>query len=177
MGKRPRIKNELIGEVIVDEIAYVQNKSSKNARKILDKSEHIEIEIWCDKHYYNRVQLGDENGKREGIEEDSIKDLVIKSIQHLFYYSFKVKNFSFINFGEASRNVRIVLQEHKGKNVLNVVVEFHHLEKNKYQVTVITAMQKDDFSISVGQYALQMDDDSSILRKFDGKNLVNVDNL
>jgi len=93
MGKRPRKTNTLIGEIIVDEIAYAQNKSSKNARKILDRSEHIEIEIWCDQHYYNRVQLGDQNGKREGIDEDSIKNLVIKSIPHLFYYSFKVKNF------------------------------------------------------------------------------------
>jgi hypothetical protein len=136
MGKRPRKTNELIGEIIVDEIAYVQNKSSKNARKILDRSEHIEIEIWCDQHYYNRAQLGDENGKREGIDEDSIKDLVIKSIQHLFYYSFKVKNFSFINFSIGSRNIRTVLQESKGNGTLNVVAEFHHLEKNKYQATV-----------------------------------------
>lgn len=177
MGKRPRIKNELIGEVIVDEIAYLQNKSSKSAKKILEKSEHIEIEIWCDKHYYRRVQLGDENGKREGIEEHSIKDLVVKSIQHLFYYSFKVKNFAFINFGETSRNVRIVLQELKEKSILNVVAEFHHLKKNKYQVTVITAMQKDDFAIGLGQYALEIDGDSSFLRKFDGRGLVNVDNL
>lgn len=121
------------------------------------------------------MQLGDQNGKREGIDEDSIKNLVIKSIPHLFYYSFKVKNFSFINFAQGSRNVRTVLQEHKENSTLNVVVEFHHLEKNKYQVTVITAMQIDNFTISLGQYVLEIDGDVSILKKFDGINSIDMD--
>lgn len=83
MGSRKRIEKKLIGEVVMDELAYIPNKSSKNARKVLDKIEHIEIEIWCDKHYYTRVNIGDEHGRREGIEEEVIKDLVVKSIPHL----------------------------------------------------------------------------------------------
>ncbi len=175
MGKRRRITKELIGQIVIDEFAYEANKSSNNARKVLDKSEHIEIEIWCDKHYYNRAQIGDEYGKRTGIEENLIKDLVVKSIPHLLYYSFKVSGFSFINFGHATRNIRVVIQEIKKEGLLNVVLEFHHLIRNNYQVTVITAMQKDEFAISLGQYALEIDNGISYLRKRNGNSMVDID--
>lgn len=175
MGNRPRKTYELIGEIVIDETAYMQNKSSKNARKILERSERIEMEIWCDQHYYRRAQLGDENGRREGIDEESIRNLVVRSIPHLLYHSFKVKNFAFINFAQAGRNIRTVLQEYKINNMLNAVTEFHHIEKNKYQVTVITAMQNEGFLISQGQFALELDGDGSILRKCDGKNMIDVD--
>jgi hypothetical protein len=175
MSNRPRIKKELLGNIVVDEVAYTQNKSLVNAKKVLDKSHHIEIEIWCAQHYYSRAQLGDENGKRAGIDEESIKEVVVNSIQHLFYNSFKLKTFTFINFEHGTRKIKIVLQVYKKEGILNVVTEFHHLEKNKYEVTVITAMQEDGFSIGVGQFALEIDGDSSVLRKFDGKNLIDVD--
>lgn len=172
MGSRPRITNKLIGEIVIDKLEYVQNKSSNRARKILNSIERIDLEIWCDQHYYNRVQLGDQYGKREGIEVENVKSLVLRSIQHLIYYSFKVKNFSFVNFERSVRAIRTVLQEAGETGVLNIVTEFHHLESNKYQVTIITAMQKDDFKISVGQYALETHGVSSTLKKFDGRNLV-----
>jgi hypothetical protein len=98
-------KKNLLGNSC-KEIAYVQNKSSKNARKVLDRSEHLEIEIWCDHHHYQRSQLGDQFGKSEGIDEDGVKNLVVKSIHHLFYNSFKVKKFTFINFYQGTRNIR-----------------------------------------------------------------------
>ena len=49
------------------------------------------------------------------------------------------------------------------------------LDKNIYQATVITAMQNNDFMIGVGQYALEVDGDSSILKKYDGRNIIDVD--
>lgn len=63
MGKRPRRKNELIGEIVIDEFAYSENIGSKKARKVIDKSEQVHVEVWYDKHYVNRVQFGDDNGK------------------------------------------------------------------------------------------------------------------
>lgn len=175
MSKRPRIEKKLIGEVIVDELAYTANKSSKNARKVFDKTEHIEIEIWCDKHYYSRANIGDTRGKREGIEENVIKDLVVKSIPHLMYYLFKVVGFKFVNYDGGTRNIRLVLQEIKKIGTLNVVVEFHHLEHNKYEVTVVTAMREDNFKISVGQNVLELEGDISHLRKNNGDTLVDID--
>lgn len=173
--KRPRIARKLIGEVVIDETVYVANKSSKNAKKVLEKSEHIEIEIWCDKHYYNRAQLGDEHGKREGIEEDAIKDLMLRSIPHLMYYVLKVPNFNFINFQVATRYTRIVLRDIKKDGILNVVVEFHHKEYNRYEATVITAMQKEDFQISVGQNLIELEGDNSYLKKRNGNNIIDID--
>ena len=177
MAKRPRIAKELIGSIEVKDIVYCQNKSLVYAKKVLDRSHHIEIEIWCAEHYYNRLQFGDKNGKREGIDEETIKALVADSIQHLFYYSFKLKTFTFINFDEKTRKIRTILQEYKNDGILNIVTEFHYVEKSKYEVTVITAMQADHFSVGMGQFTLEIMGNSSVLRKFDGRNLNDVDNF
>lgn len=175
MGKRKRITKELIGEVVIDELAYIQNKASKNARKIVERGRANAYEIWYDKHYLTRVHFGGDDGtKRDGISEDIIQDLVSKSIQHLIYYCFKVKNFTFVNFEEGGRSTRILLQKDTNPETLNVVVEFHHLSNNRYEVTVITALVVDDFRLSDGQYAILIDDESSTLFKFDNKILVQV---
>lgn len=55
MDKRPRIKNELRGEVApIDLLAFTN-------------VEKIEFDIWFDKHFYIREQHGDKEGKRDGI--------------------------------------------------------------------------------------------------------------
>jgi hypothetical protein len=41
------------------------DKSSDNVKKIQSAKEEIEIDIYFDKHYYLRNQIGDENGKRD----------------------------------------------------------------------------------------------------------------
>lgn len=58
--------------------------------------------------------------------------------------------------------------------MLNVVTEFHHLEKNRLQVTVITAMQTNSFKFSMGQFVLEVDGEYSMLKKFDGMKLTRV---
>ena len=176
MGGRPRIGKKLIGDVIIDEVTYIENKSSKRARKILNRSEHIEIEIWCGQHYYKRALIGDENGKREGIEEEGIKELVVKSIPHLLYYLFKIPGFAFINFGVRTRYIRLLIQEVKKDVTLNIVTEFHYVTHNKYEATVITAMQSDDFAISLGQNILEMNGDVSYLRQKNSNHIVDIDN-
>ena len=65
-GKRPRIKAEIPNPVI-DPLAYTNNLCSPNARKIKGFEEVLNIHFWIDKHYANRDQHGDENGKRDGI--------------------------------------------------------------------------------------------------------------
>jgi hypothetical protein len=139
MGKRPRVtaSRELIEKVVVDELEFTNNIGSKNARKIIDKSEQIHVEIWYDKHYANRVQFGDNNGKRSGIEENRIQELVSKSLTHLIYYSFRVKNFVFVSRRKHNTiSPRIVLQQDTNEGILNVVVGFCHITSNKYEVTV-----------------------------------------
>lgn len=61
--------------------------------------------------------------------------------------------------------------------MLNVVIEYHHVSSNKYEVTVFTAMVIDNFRISDGQYAVLIDGNNSTLFKFDNKQLVPVDSI
>lgn len=124
-----------------------------------------------------RVQHGDNNGiKRHGINEEIIKELVCKSLKHLIYYSFKVKNFSFINFIKVdNRSVRVVIRKETTGEILNVVLEFHHVLDHKYEVTVFTAMVSDDFRLSDGQFAVLLDGNNSTLFKYDNKKLIEID--
>lgn len=177
MGVRQRIKKgEIAGEVIVDELAYTQNSGSKNARKIIDRSESVHIEVWYDKHFVLRSQFGSDDGtKRLGIDEGTIQALVSDSLCHLMHYSFTVSQFTFINSkNEQSRKLRIVLQRNTKLGLLNVAVEFHHIEKKKYEVTVITAMVTDEFKISDGQYVVLVNDDNSDLFKMTIRKLVHI---
>lgn len=177
MGKRRRITKELIGEIVIDELAYSQNKGSLNARKIVDKSEQVHIEIWYDKHYVGRAQLGDENGKRVGIEEAKIQELVSKSIKHLIYYSFQVKNFIFVSqLKHNTHSLRVVIQQSTNDGTLNIVLGFCHIDANRYEVTVYTAMVVDDFRIGDGQYVVTLENnDGSSLSKMDNRRLVELD--
>lgn len=179
MGKGPRVtpSRELIGKVVVDELEFTKNIGSKNARKIINKSEQIHVEIWYDKHYANRVQFGDNNGKRIGIEENRIQQLVSKSLLHLMYYSFQVKNFVFVSrIKHNTISPRIVLQQDTNEGILNVVVGFCHITSNKYEVTVYTAMVVNDFKIGDGQYSVMIDHAYSTLYKMDNGKLKEIDN-
>ncbi|RKR82787.1 hypothetical protein BDD43_2975 [Mucilaginibacter gracilis] len=174
--KRKRITKELIGEIVVDELAFSENIGSKNARKIGEKSEQLHIEIWFDKHYLNRVQFGSDDGeKREGIDEETIKELVKHSISHLINYAFKVKNFAFVNStNPASHSLRVVLQKDTADGLLNVAVGFYERKIGKYEVTVFTAMVTDTFRISDGQYVILIDGDESSLKKMDNRRLIEI---
>lgn len=178
MGDRPRIDTSaVIGEIIVDEHAYIENKGSKNARKIVEKSEQVYIEVWYDKHYISRKQFGNNDGsKRDGIEEEVIQHLVSDSLCHLIHYSFVVKGFAFINKKDQNdRTLRVVLQRETKNGLLNIAVGFHHIDNNRYEVTVFTAMVEDAFRISDGQYVLTLDGATSELKKMDNRKLVGID--
>jgi hypothetical protein len=168
MGKRQRIK-PIKAEEIFDPLQFSKNKCSQNARKVFANIEQIEFDIWFDKHYFIREQHGDDLGKREGIDLKTVQNLIIEAAKHLIYYSLKLKNFTFINFSNnnSKRFERIVLQKSiSNEEKLNVIAEYHYLNLNKYEVTVKTAMRKDDFHYSDGQFLVEIfDEGNSILFK------------
>ncbi len=167
-GKRKRITYESIdkGVIIKDESIYTVNAASTNARKTHIHSEKIDVEIWIDKHYYNRSYFGSDDGtKREGIEYESIEPLIIKSFKHLFYYSLKHSKFIFINHPPPkARNIRIVLKDLIDVDeFLNVVLEFHFIDLHTIEVTIITALICEDFNLSDRQYGIEFDVNHSTL--------------
>lgn len=166
--KRKRINfAEKKGEIVVDVEAFIKNKSSENVKKIHSAKEEIEVDIYFDKHYYLRNQIGDENGKRDGIGYDFVQELLLKATKHLIYYALKIRGFSFINFDEGFKQ-RVTLSQHfdDGNEDLNVVVEYHYLSMHKYEVTVITALRKNNFYFNDGSYQVKLyDDNSSELNK------------
>jgi len=174
--KRKRIINPA-SQPIQDPEAYIQNSCSDNAKHIKTFSEHIETEFWIDKHYSDRQLFGDENGKRDGIELEYIENLIAKSFKHLVYYALKHKRFIFVNYPpKAIVPVRIVLKEEFAKQeILNVVAEYHFVELNKYEVTIRTAMRKENFIASDGQFTVLLNDDESVLQLTQGKTANEID--
>ncbi|MFC5282023.1 hypothetical protein [Pedobacter alpinus] len=162
--KRKRINAaEKQGDIILDIEAFIKNKSSENARKIQSTKEELEIEIYCDKHYYLRNQIGDENGKRDGIGYEFIEATLLKATKHLIYYALKIRGFAFINFDEGFKS-RITLTQHFNDHDiedLNIVVEYHYLSMHKYEVTVITALRKNNFYFNDGSYQIELYSDGT----------------
>ncbi|RKR10032.1 hypothetical protein C8C83_1698 [Flavobacterium sp. 90] len=157
-NKRPRIKKEQ-HEIIIDEAAYVENACTKNAKKISNISENIITEFWIDKHYSIRDQHGDDFGKREGINIEMIEDVIRKSFKILKFFNFKNEKFRFVNFPPKKiRPLRLVLKQVFGiDETLNIIVEYNFIELNLYEVTVVTALRKENFTLSDGQYGIVFD--------------------
>jgi hypothetical protein len=178
-GNRPRIRQLELETIEVDTTAFGKNKCSDFAKKIITHSENIEIDIWFDQHYHIREQQGDENGKRDGIDNEAVIALVKKAILHLLHYSTKVKPFVFVNIGNEQEfeKKRIVLYKTiEGEHPLNVVIECHFISLFRYEVTVKTAMCVEGFRLSNGQYKVEFDGNNSTLFKRDGKNIDEVAN-
>lgn len=168
MDKRPRIKKAVIGEIVeIDPLAFRSNKCSENAKMVTTNIERVAFDIWFDKHYYIREQHGDYEGKREGINKELVKEIVISSAKHLLFYALKVKAFSFVNFEVNVRNPRVTITKNiEGETKLNIVLECHYLSLNRLEVTVITALRKNDFRFNDGEYKIEIyDDETSILYK------------
>src|SRR5450631_1180168 len=111
--KRPRIGVTSKGQIVEsDPVAFVKNKCSNNAKKIDLSHENIQIELWFDKHYHDRHQHGDENGKRDGIDPSTVVSLVKKSLPYLLLYGSLVRGFKFVNHPSSDeRGVKIILQQ------------------------------------------------------------------
>jgi len=153
---------------IEDELAFTKNKCSENARKIKSVNPSLIFEVWFDKHYQIRKQFGDENGERVGIDWENVESLVLNSLKHLVAYSSILKTFTFINHElHGGRANRIILQEYIDEGKLNIVIEAHLIDIETYEITVKTAMCTETFAISDGQFALEIVDNESILRKME----------
>jgi hypothetical protein len=167
--KRPRInpKERMVGAMKVeDNLEFKANKCTKQARYIVDTSEMITLEIWFDKHYFTRKQHGDDDGLRVGIDEDEVKNLIVKSLKYMLFYSSRVSGFTFLNH-ESPVPIRIVLQDSSNGITPNVPIEVHLINFLKYEVTVNTALRVNEFKIADGQYAIEiLDENCSVLKKF-----------
>lgn len=176
-GKRKRIERRVIvGEPIEDLKEFRQNKCTPRARKIITIQEELRIELWYDQHYaITRFQHGEDTGeKREGINPEDVESLVKKAIVHLISYGSRVKGFHFLNH-ENKPTVRVVLQDSTNGEKLNVIIEAHLVDLRFYEVTVKTAMRKEDFKIENGGYAVDLTgENQSILKKQEGKNELEI---
>lgn len=143
---------------IVDELEFGKNMCSQNARKIGEQVEKTTVGLWIDKHYHIRVQHGDESGKREGIETEKVYEIVQESLKHLSVYSAIVKNFTFLNHNlpPGDRAVRVICQKCFDGNKTNVTIEGHFVSLNDIEITIVTAIQKNDYQPSDGQYAIEL---------------------
>jgi hypothetical protein len=151
-------KNPNAIPAIVDELEFIENRCSLKARKIGDRIENTNIDFWIDKHYHIRHQHGDEDGKREGIELEKVYEIVQESLKHLMVYSATVKNFTFLNHNapKGGRNLRIVCQKFYKENKTNVTIEGHLISLNEFEITIVTAIQKNEYQPSDGQYAVEL---------------------
>jgi len=175
--KRKRISKDN-SEVIIDVDAWLENCASKKVRHHTTFAENFQIEFWYDKHYWDRLHQGDDDGDRVGIEFEHVEPLVVKSFKHLIYYSLKHKELLFVNHPPPrTRNIRVVLrQTFTDKTILNIAVEYHFVSLNKFEVTIVTAMSIEGFQLGDNQYALEFNETESTLYRLVNKQVVTVDN-
>ena len=187
MGKRPRIKRpEQLIESKTNIVSttrigdFIQNFASKNA-KLIHTYKDVEIEIWIDKHYENRVEFGDDNGKREGIEQSLVQSLIIDSVKYIFHFYLNIRISNFINFPDKKnpiRNNRIIIKDFRDVEVpLNIAIEIHFITYGKYEVTVITAMKTVDMKIHDSQYCISFTNSRVNLNRMENKNLRTMDTI
>jgi hypothetical protein len=142
---------------------YIENLCTQLARPDKSVVERIEFKIWIDKHYDNREQFGDEDGKRDGIDWDNIKKVVYDSLKHMVHYSSMVKGFSFVATGPKTGTVlRIVLpKEEEDGEMLNIAIEIRLIELSIYELTVKTAKKTNYFRTADGQYVIELINEST----------------
>jgi hypothetical protein len=163
---------------VEDELAYTRNKCTEKARKINSINHNLVFEIWFDQHYQIRLQFGDENGLRPGIDAIKVESLVLRSMKHLVAFSSLLKTFTFINHNlNGGRANRIVLQELTDEGKLNVVIEVHLIDLNTFEITVKTAMCIDTFKIGDGQFIVEIIENESILKMLENGKIKEIYNL
>lgn len=174
--KRKRISHDK-KETIVDLNAWIENCASKKVKHHTTFTENFHVEFWYDKHYWDRLHLGDDEGDRAGIEFEHVEPLLTKSFKHLLYYSLKHKDLLFVNHPPPrTRNIRIVLRQvFPHKTTLNIVVEYHFISLFKFEVTIITAMSIEDFQLGDNQYAIEFNEAESALYRLVNKKIIKVD--
>lgn len=167
---RPRITKTNVPPnaipAIADETEYKENLCTNNGKRHKEFKQPIIIDLWFDKHYHTRLLIGDDDGKRNGIEIETIESLVARSIPYLFLASSALTGFKFNNIpGSTDRKVWIVLQEQTPYGMLNAPIQCNMLDSNTYELTVTTAMVVDGFKIEENQYALELVEGGALVKK------------
>lgn len=167
--KRERIPYKPLERLkpIVDELEFTKNKCSSLAKKINTQIEQTTIHVWFDKHYHDRSQHGDDNGKREGIDYSIVEELVLKAVPSLILFSSIIEGFTFLNHPDnfSGKINKVVIIDSNNDIPLNIVIEVHFIDIREYEITVKTAMQVDSFRIFDGQYCIDIDVDTISLKK------------
>lgn len=164
--KRPRTKGiqEKMAEAVKveDNLEYKANKCTPRGRDIENISCKIHNHLWYDQHYIGRDTVGEDDGTpRKGIDSDSVKALVATGFNHLLYYSSHLEKFWFANHELKGKKARRILLQNSYSSTptLNVLIETHFIDFNKYETTVKTAMCKDNFEPFDAQYIVELTGD------------------
>lgn len=186
MEKRPRIKKpteniESTQVLIADSQTnnFSQNCATPNG-KLVHKYNDFEIEIWIDQHYEKRATVGDEDGLRLGIEIEKVINLVTDCVKYIFHFYMALRLNRVINFFNKDKPTkdRVILKDFRGReNPLNVAIEIHFLNYSQYEITIITAMEGNDFRMFDGQYNISITDEFVNLNKFENKSLKNIEQI
>lgn len=174
--KRIEVAPRIAGATYIhDEKEFKACLGSKNAREVSTVAEYINLELWYDKHYIiDRNQHPDESGKKRDIPPEAVEALVRKAFKHLLFYGSAVKTFHFLNHEDSKGIVRIVIKDSPENKPLSVACQVHFKNFNKYQFSIITAMDG-DIPLSAGQHQIEfIDENGSILKKFDEGKLTPV---
>jgi hypothetical protein len=163
-------------KAIVDEGEFIQNLSSHKAKLISTFNVNVSFSIWIDKHYHDRVNIGDEFGKRLGIEKDKIEKIIIDCLKHLLLFGSTIKGFVFLNskLDQQTFSRRLVIRSKTHDSTLNIAIAVYFIDVSHYEVTIKTAMVVDDFKLFDNEYVIDYEDGYVILSKFDQKKLTEI---
>lgn len=179
MGKRPRIIHKPKGVLPeIDPMEFRSNKASGFVKFAEEFTRCINWNLWHDKHYLQRNQLGDDDGARSGIEIEIVNPFIVECYLHLLHYSSKLDKFKFIGPGNNGRGIGIVLRKSYDTDVpLNVVVEVYLDDSNQHEITVKTAMCVEEFKLHDGQFILNLiEGDHSVLSQFSKGRISEISN-
>ena len=163
-------------KAIDDEQEFKKNKCSERARKLSHQQEKVNFDIWIDQHYHIRAQLGDEAGKREGIEKEVVEKIIQNCVKHLLLFGSMVKGFVFLNspLDPQQFKKRLVIRSKTVDSTLNIAIEVHFLDVCEYEVTIKTAMLEDNFKLFDNEYVIDYEEGFVVLNKYDQKKLVEI---
>jgi hypothetical protein len=165
--KRKRIMKGIFAE-IVDPESYGDNICSINAKFITNYELTFKTNLFKDRHYNIRKDFGEDDGTpRDGIDEESVCNLIEKTLIHVLHYSMRygaIVNYPPFN---PKTSFRIVLQDKTSdeKDFLNVAAEYHFESLNSFEVTIWTAMAIENFRYRDPQYIVEIHNDKTILKQ------------
>ena len=121
------------------------------------------------------VKINEIISNKRNISPDAVQALISKSLKHLIFYGSAVKNFTFLNHENSNPKVRTIIKDtYSGSRPLSVACQAHFKNFNKYQFTVITAID-DDIYLGSGQYFIEfVDECHSFLKKFENGSYIEI---